>query len=72
MKYLRFDNKQVRRKILVSDKFVKIREVWEKFIENSSASYKPDRNVITKNNFYLQYQDVHLPSLCTINQINLK
>jgi hypothetical protein len=21
-----------------------IREVWEKFIENSSASYKPERN----------------------------
>jgi hypothetical protein len=45
MKYLRFDNKQVRRNSVVSDKFVMIREVWEKFIENSSASYKPERNV---------------------------
>ncbi len=45
MLYLRLDNKQVRRKIVVSDKFVMIREVWEKFIEKSSASYKPERNV---------------------------
>jgi hypothetical protein len=29
----------------ISDKFVMIKEVWEKFIENSSASYKPERNV---------------------------
>ena len=61
MKYLRFDNKQVRRNSVISDKFVMIRELWEKFIENSSASYKPegyvtcDEQLLPTNTFYTIY-----------------
>jgi hypothetical protein len=46
MKYLRFDDKKASRKNSISfDKFIMIRELWDKFIENSAASYKPHRHL---------------------------
>ncbi|CAF0776896.1 unnamed protein product [Brachionus calyciflorus] len=45
MKYLRFDEKSTRRTRVVSDKFCMIRELWNKFIENSQACYRPNQHL---------------------------
>ena len=43
MKYLRFDEKSQRKTQRVKDKFSMVRSLWEKFIENSIACYRPDK-----------------------------
>jgi hypothetical protein len=41
MRYLRFDDKSTRSSRVVTDKFAPIRDVWERYIENSKSCYKP-------------------------------
>lgn len=41
MRYLRFDDKSSRSSRAENDKFALIRDVWERFVENSQACYKP-------------------------------
>jgi hypothetical protein len=69
IKYLIIDNKQIRSNSVVSDKFVMIREAWEKLIE-LLTNLKEMLPVM--NNIYLVNQVVHLPSLFQINQIDLR
>ena len=45
MRFLRFDDKSIRRVGLVSDKFVMIRALWERFIDNSNVCYIPGRDL---------------------------
>ncbi|CAF1084542.1 unnamed protein product [Brachionus calyciflorus] len=44
-KYLRFDEKSTRTDRAGSDKFCMIRELWDKFIENSQACYRPNQHL---------------------------
>ena len=41
MRFIRFDSKNERKTRVGQDRFVMIRELWERFISNSIASYKP-------------------------------
>ena len=43
MKYLRFDDVFKRSERYKKDKFHPVRELWNKFISNSAACYKPNR-----------------------------
>ena len=45
MRFLRFDDKTTRSQRVVKDMFAPIRFIWERFIENSSACYKPYQNL---------------------------
>ncbi|KAM3864756.1 activating transcription factor 7-interacting protein 1-like [Diretmus argenteus] len=45
MRYLRFDKKESRHIRLSSEKFALISEVWERFVNNSIACYKPGANI---------------------------
>ncbi|KAM3843278.1 uncharacterized protein ACN63O_021375 [Diretmus argenteus] len=45
MRYLRFDKKESRHIRLSSDKFALMSEVWETFVNNSIACYKPAANI---------------------------
>ncbi len=42
---MRFDDKNDRKSKIGHDKFVLIRELWDRFISNSQASYKPSKNL---------------------------
>ncbi len=52
--FLRFDDKIDRKSKIGHDKFVSIRELWDRFISNSQASYKPSK--------YLTADEQLLPS----------
>lgn len=41
MKHIRFDSKQTRAARVAVDRFCLIREVWDRFIQNSQSSYSP-------------------------------
>lgn len=43
--FIRIDTKNERSERLKTDKFALISKIWEKFIENSQACYKPDANI---------------------------
>jgi len=45
MKFIRFDKKDQRSQRLKKDKFALISEVWNRFIANSQACYKPGVNI---------------------------
>ena len=45
MRYLRFDNKNNRRARLSNDKFALVSDVWDGFVTNSIACYKPGANI---------------------------
>jgi len=45
LREIRFDKKSERSKRLQNDKFALISEIWNKFIENSQACYKPGANI---------------------------
>lgn len=45
LRFIRFDKKNERSERLKTDKFALISKIWEKFIENSQACYKPDANI---------------------------
>lgn len=45
LRFIRFDKKNERSKRLNTNKFALISKIWEKFIENSQACYKPDANI---------------------------
>ena len=45
LRFIRFDKKSERSKRLQNDKFALISEIWNKFIENSQACYKPGANI---------------------------
>ncbi|KOX75774.1 hypothetical protein WN51_12562 [Melipona quadrifasciata] len=46
LRFIRFDKKKNERsKRLKTDKFALISKIWETFIENSQACYKPDANI---------------------------
>ncbi|KAI4814923.1 hypothetical protein KUCAC02_005099 [Chaenocephalus aceratus] len=49
MRYLRFDKKETRRCRLTTDKFTHVRKVWDRFVENSIASYRPGRRQQASN-----------------------
>ncbi|CAK9810950.1 hypothetical protein ANTPLA_LOCUS6738 [Anthophora plagiata] len=45
LRFLRFDRRTERSKRLKTDKFALVSEIWNKFIENCQACYKPRQNV---------------------------
>ncbi|KAF7640843.1 hypothetical protein LDENG_00010390, partial [Lucifuga dentata] len=45
MQFLRFDKKETRRTRLQENKFALVSEIWEKFVENSIACYKPGADI---------------------------
>ena len=45
MRYLRFDKKETRRTRLTEDKFALVSEVWNSFIKNAIACYKPGPDI---------------------------
>lgn len=45
MRFLRFDKKETRRTRLQESKFALVAEVWEKFVQNSIACYKPGADI---------------------------
>lgn len=45
MRFLRFDKKETRRTRLQENKFALVAEVWEKFVQNSIACYKPGADI---------------------------
>ena len=45
MRYLRFDDKSTRNQRRNTDKFLIIREVWDKFTYNCIGAYKPNRDL---------------------------
>ncbi|KAJ4930775.1 hypothetical protein JOQ06_025083 [Pogonophryne albipinna] len=45
MRYLLFDKKETRRCRLTTDKFTHVRKVWDRFVENSIASYRPGSDI---------------------------
>lgn len=45
MRFLRFDKKETRRTRLQENKFALVAEVWEKFVQNSIACYKPRTDI---------------------------
>ncbi|KAI4830991.1 hypothetical protein KUCAC02_002592, partial [Chaenocephalus aceratus] len=45
MRYLRFDKKETRRCRLTTDKFTHVRKVWDRFVDNSIASYRPGSDI---------------------------
>ena len=44
--FIRFDVKSMHSQRLLSDKFTHISEIWNKFIENCIACYRPGDNII--------------------------
>ena len=45
MQFLHFDNKETRRIRLQDNKFALVTEVWERFIQNRIAHYKPGTDI---------------------------
>lgn len=41
MRFLRFDKKETRRTRIQDNKFALVSEIWERFVQNSIACYKP-------------------------------
>ncbi|XP_068224010.1 piggyBac transposable element-derived protein 4-like [Palaemon carinicauda] len=52
MRFLRFDIVTVRSERLRTDKFAYISEVWDRFIENCKAAYKPHENIIINEQLF--------------------
>lgn len=52
MRYLRFDDKNTRAARLVTDKFAMISEIFDKFVENSIASYRPGENITVDDQLF--------------------
>jgi hypothetical protein len=51
MRFLRFDDKSIRRMGTVSDKFLMIRALWERLIDNSRVFYTPNMNLTFDEQF---------------------
>jgi hypothetical protein len=66
MRFLRFDDKSIRRMGTVSDKLVMIRALWERFIDNSRVCYTPDMNLTVDE------QLLQCKSICTFTQFMAK
>ena len=45
LRFIRFDKKSERSQRLKTDKFALISKIWNQFIENNQACYKPDANI---------------------------
>ncbi len=43
MSHLRFDDKDHRRRIVETDKSIHVRAIWERFVANCAAWYKPGK-----------------------------
>ncbi|XP_071061469.1 piggyBac transposable element-derived protein 4-like [Pseudochaenichthys georgianus] len=53
MRYLRFDKKETRRCRLTTDKFTHVRKVWDRFVDNSIASYRPGSDITVDEQLFL-------------------
>lgn len=52
MRFLRFDDRDSRARRKETDKFCLVSELWNKFVENCLACYRPDENITVDEQLY--------------------
>ncbi|KAK6300284.1 hypothetical protein J4Q44_G00283820 [Coregonus suidteri] len=58
MRYLRFDTREIRRPMTNSNKFAVVSEVWNAFVQNCVACYKPGLNISVEEQWFLTSGEV--------------